>query len=159
VTVPSTTYIKVTKALPGYNIVLYQPTYHQKTSMYVRVNLNPALTTHSPHTQNRMYTLTSRPLYSLAIPLILLLALICLSTPVVAQNPIANAYYCRMRCDASFSICVNTMGKSSLRQATLSVHPISSNPTSHSIFAASQDFTPRDILPGRTSVPGRNKTF
>lgn len=70
-----------------------------------------------------MYTHISRPIYSLAIPLILLLALIFLSTPVVAQNPIANAYYCRMRCDASFSICVNTMGKFSLRQAALFNHP------------------------------------
>jgi hypothetical protein len=45
------------------------------------------------------------------IILILLLALMLVTMPTNAQNPIANSYFCRMRCDASFNACVNQMGK------------------------------------------------
>jgi hypothetical protein len=51
---------------------------------------------------------------TLPIIIILLLALILVTMPANAQNPIANAYYCRMRCDSSFNLCVNQGGKSSL---------------------------------------------
>ena len=47
--------------------------------------------------------------------LILLIALMLVTMPANAQNPIANAYFCRMRCDASFNLCVNQMSKSFLQ--------------------------------------------
>jgi hypothetical protein len=51
---------------------------------------------------------------TLPIIFIFVLALIFITLPANAQNPIANSYYCRMRCDASFNICANQMGKSIL---------------------------------------------
>ena len=56
------------------------------------------------------------------IILILLLALMLVTMPTNAQNPIANAYFCRMRCDASFNLCVIQMGKS--------ISPVSSSASS-----------------------------
>lgn len=48
---------------------------------------------------------------TLPIILILLLALMLITMPANAQNPIANSYFCRMQCDAHFNLCVNQMGK------------------------------------------------
>lgn len=63
-----------------------------------------------------------------ALILILLVALILFAAPAAAQNPIANAYYCRMRCDASFAICIGRMGESSLTKSDsgapgITLHP------------------------------------
>lgn len=54
--------------------------------------------------------------------MILLLALMLVTVPTNAQNPIANAYFCRMRCDASFNLCVNQMGKSNSIMSSC-IHP------------------------------------
>lgn len=61
---------------------------------------------------------------SLPILFIIILAIMLLCLPANAQNPIANAYYCRMRCDASFNICVNQMGKSSVPSSKFNITPL-----------------------------------
>ena len=77
------------------------------------------------------------------IILVLLLALMLVTMPTNAQNPIANSYFCRMRCDASFNACVNQMGKS--------IYPIpsSSSPPNH---YQNHDITITPYHSGRTVV-------
>jgi hypothetical protein len=125
-----------------YVLITYFTCYCYSTSYYpkrhlrqysLNYNLKPRHTTHTPLYQLNMYFSSSRQNFSLALPLILILAISLFAMPATAQNPIANSYYCRMRCDASFAICVNSMGKSLpyCRRPTLSP---SSQSLTHHIF-------------------------
>jgi len=94
------------------DLILVDIAYNLVTALTTIVISQPPSSTTSTdnHPIAKMPFTTCRT--SLPILFIIILAIILLCLPANAQNPIANAYYCRMRCDASFNICVNQMGKS-----------------------------------------------